>query len=253
MTAHVQSPSKRAKWTASRMDPSARRRPLASANPSPHSHRVLAVCSWFTLASITVRGRSASTMCASVVRFHSQSTVIAARRYRSMGTAGPLLDLSRRTRDGTPDVETRVDSTLARRLELLDGAGFSADPDGLRFEVEAVILEDATVRRVSETIRQMLEQIGIRLKFTTVPGFADFYARLREHPQAFISKWFWPEPVDAIIGFIASWGRDGGPNFQGSSNAAIDSACHAWEIATTDEAQRDAAAELDCSPPKKYR
>ena len=143
-----------------------------------------------------------------------------------------------------PDVENEGGFNPREAAELLDGAGFSADPDGLRFEVEAVILEDATVRRVSETIRQMLEQIGIRLKFTTVPGFADFYARLREHPQAFISKWFWPEPVDAIIGFIASWGRDGGPNFQGSSNAAIDSACHAWEIATTDEAQRDAAAEL---------
>ena len=108
-----------------------------------------------------------------------------------------------------------------------------------------MILEDATVRRVSETIRQMLERIGDSAEVHDGPWrLADFYARLREHPQAFISKWFWPEPVDAIIGFIASWGRDGGPNFQGSSNAAIDSACHAWEIATTDAAQRVAAAEL---------
>src|SRR5439155_111454 len=84
------------------------------------------------------------------------------------------------------------------------------------FELEAVVLDDATVRRVSATIKKMLEEVGIRLTLVTIPGFADFYARLREHPQAFISKWFWPEPVDAIIGFIASWGRDGGPNFQGS-------------------------------------
>jgi ABC-type transport system substrate-binding protein len=77
-----------------------------------------------------------------------------------------------------------------------------------------------------------------------IPGFADFYARLSEHPPAFISKWFWPEPVDAIIGFIASWGRDGGPNFQGSSDAGIDRACRAWEVAHDDDALRTAAADI---------
>jgi ABC-type transport system substrate-binding protein len=90
----------------------------------------------------------------------------------------------------------------------------------------------------------MLEQVGIRLVLVTIPGFADFYARLREQPQAFISKWFWPEPVDAIIGFIASWGRDGGPNFQGSSDAGIDKACRAWEVAQDDDALRAAATEI---------
>jgi peptide/nickel transport system substrate-binding protein len=131
-----------------------------------------------------------------------------------------------------------------KAAELLDAAGFGAGPDGVRFELEAVVLDDATVRRVSETIRLMLEQVGIRLKLVTVPGFAAFYARLREHPHAFISKWFWPEPVDAIIGFIASWGREGGPNFQGANDAGIDGACRAWEIAQDNEELRAAATEI---------
>ena len=128
--------------------------------------------------------------------------------------------------------------------ELLDAAGFPAGPGGVRFELEAVVVDDATVRRVSETIKQMLSQVGISLTLVTIPGFADFYSRLREHPQAFISKWFWPEPIDAIIGFIASWGREGGPNFQGSSDAGIDRACRAWESAQDDAALRAAATEI---------
>jgi peptide/nickel transport system substrate-binding protein len=128
--------------------------------------------------------------------------------------------------------------------ELLDAAGFGVGPEGVRFELEAVVVEDATVRRVSETIKQMLERVGIRLTLVTTSGFADFYARLREHPPAFISKWFWPEPVDAIIGFIASWGRDGGPNFQGANDAGIDRACRAWEIAPDDQALLAAATEI---------
>jgi peptide/nickel transport system substrate-binding protein len=144
----------------------------------------------------------------------------------------------------SPEVEKTGGFDPRKSAELLDAAGFGAGADGVRFELEAVVLDDATVRRVSATIKQMLEEVGIRLTLVTIPGFADFYARLREHPQAFISKWFWPEPVDAIIGFIASWGRDGGPNFQGSSDAEIDRACRAWEIAQDDEALRGAAVEI---------
>ena len=144
----------------------------------------------------------------------------------------------------SPEVETTGGFDPRKSVELLDAAGFGAGADGVRFELEAVVLDDATVRRVSATIKKMLEEVGIRLTLVTIPGFADFYARLREHPQAFISKWFWPEPVDAIIGFIASWGRDGGPNFQGSSDAEIDGACRSWEIAHDDEGLRAAAVEI---------
>ena len=104
-----------------------------------------------------------------------------------------------------------------------------------------MVVDDATVRRAAESIKTMLAEVGVRLELTVIPAFGDFYARLNEHPPAFISKWFWPEPVDAIVGFIASWGRDGGPNFQRSSDAELDRACRAWEVARDDE-QLHAAA-----------
>ena len=77
-----------------------------------------------------------------------------------------------------------------------------------------------------------------------IPAFDEFYGRLNQHPPAFISKWFWPEPIDAIVGFVATWGQDGGPNFQRSSDEALDRACRAWEVARDDEELHAAARDI---------
>ena len=90
----------------------------------------------------------------------------------------------------------------------------------------------------------MLADVGIRLELNVIPSFVDFYGRLNEHPPAFISKWFWPEPIDAIIGFVATWGQDGGPNFQRSSDEELDRACRAWEVARDDDELRAAARDI---------
>ena len=113
---------------------------------------------------------------------------------------------------------------------------------------------DAAVRRVAETIREQLAAVGVRLVLEVIPAFDEFYGRLNEHPPAFISKWFWPEPVDAIVGFIATWGQDGGPNFQRSSDEALDRACRAWELGRDDDALRAAArATSSCARPSACR
>lgn len=143
-----------------------------------------------------------------------------------------------------PEVESVGGFDPREAAALLDAAGHPAGPDGTRFALEAVVVNDATVKRVSGTIRQMLADVGIRLELTVIPSFGDFYARLNEHPSAFISKWFWPEPIDAIIGFVATWGQEGGPNFQRSSDADLDRACRAWEVARDDDALRSAARDI---------
>jgi peptide/nickel transport system substrate-binding protein len=143
-----------------------------------------------------------------------------------------------------PEVESagRFDPRAA--AEQLDAAGLRSGADGIRFSVDAVVVNDATVRRVSETIKDMLADVGIRLELTVIPSFGEFYAKLNEHPSAFISKWFWPEPVDAIVGFVATWGQEGGPNFQRSSDAELDRACRAWEVARDDAELRAAARDI---------
>ncbi len=143
-----------------------------------------------------------------------------------------------------PEVEaaTRFDPREAARL--LDAAGFAPRPDGARLVLPTVVVNDATVRRVAGTIAAQLAVIGVRLELEVIPAFDEFYARLNAHPPAFISKWFWPEPVDAIVGFIATWGQDGGPNFQRSSDPVLDRACRAWEVARDDEQLREAARDI---------
>jgi peptide/nickel transport system substrate-binding protein len=128
--------------------------------------------------------------------------------------------------------------------QLLDAAGLAPGPDGTRLELETVVVNDAVVRRVAETIRAQLAEVGVRLELTVIPGFEEFYGRLNQHPPAFVSKWFWPEPVDAIVGFIATWGQDGGPNFQRSSDEELDRACRAWEVARDDDQLRAAARDI---------
>ena len=128
--------------------------------------------------------------------------------------------------------------------ELLDQAGVAAGPDGVRLELEAVVVNDAAVRRVAASVQRMLAAVGIRVELNVIAAFEDFYARLNEHPPMFVSKWFWPEPVDAIVGFVATWGQDGGPNFQRSSDGALDRACRDWELARDDDELRAAARDI---------
>jgi peptide/nickel transport system substrate-binding protein len=143
-----------------------------------------------------------------------------------------------------PEVESATRHDPREAAELLDAAGLTPGPDGLRLTLPTVVVNDAVVRRVGDTIVEQLGAVGVRLELEVIQAFDEFYGRLNEHPPAFLSKWFWPEPVDAIVGFIATWGQDGGPNFQRSSDEALDRACRAWELARDDEALRDAAREI---------
>ncbi len=143
-----------------------------------------------------------------------------------------------------PEVESSVRFDPREAAQLLDAAGLEAGRDGIRLSLEAVVVNDATVRRISETIRGMLADVGIRIELNVIAAFDEFYGRLNQHPPVFISKWFWPEPIDAIVGFVATWGQDGGPNFQRSNDPDLDRACRAWEVARDDEELRSAAREI---------
>jgi peptide/nickel transport system substrate-binding protein len=144
----------------------------------------------------------------------------------------------------TPEVEASSGFDPCEAAQLLDAAGLEAGPGGVRLELEAVVVNDSVVRRVAGTIREMLAAVGVQLELEVIPAFDEFYRRLNLHPPAFISKWFWPEPIDAIVGFVATWGQDGGPNFQRSSDEALDRACRVWELARDDDELRAAARDI---------
>lgn len=143
--------------------------------------------------------------------------------------------------DAGVETMARVDPDGAARL--LDEAGFPADSDGVRMTVPTLVVEDATLRRVTDTLTEMLARIGVRLAVERISGFAAFYAAAGAHPPAFISKWLWPDPVDAIIGFVDSRSH-AGPNWQRASSPEIDAACDAWTTAPGEAEQRAAAGQL---------
>jgi peptide/nickel transport system substrate-binding protein len=142
-----------------------------------------------------------------------------------------------------PAVEAmgRYDPLASERL--LDEAGFPRDAEGIRMTVPVIVLQDATIHRVATSLREMLARIGIRLELEYISGFQEFYAAAGTHPPAFISKWLWPDPVDAIVGFVDSRYHPG-PNWQRASNPEIDAACDAWRMAPDHEAQQSAAQRI---------
>ena len=140
-----------------------------------------------------------------------------------------------------PGVERFNGFDPARAEGLLDEAGFPrAGEDGVRLRFRALVLEDATVRRAARSIAAMLGRIGVVMELDEVAGFAAFYGALGDHPEAFVSKWFWPDPVDAIVGFVSSWSH-AGPNWQRAASPEIDAACRAWQSAPDAPALEEAA------------
>jgi ABC-type transport system substrate-binding protein len=143
----------------------------------------------------------------------------------------------------TPAVEQLGGFDPPEAEELLEAAGFPRDAGGVRLRFGALVLEDATLRRAAASLVEMLAGIGIVLELKPVTGFEAFYSALGSHPEAFISKWFWPDPVDAIVGFVSSWSH-AGPNWQRASIPALDRACRAWQQAPDEEALEAAAHEI---------
>ena len=127
---------------------------------------------------------------------------------------------------------------LVEAARLLDEAGWTSGGDSVRrrddvpLACECVIQDDPVFRRVAELVARQLEAVGFRAPATPVPPFASFYRAVADSPPAAISKWLWQDPMDAIIGFSASY-NDPFPNWQHSAVPELDAAYAAWLRAGT--------------------
>ena len=132
---------------------------------------------------------------------------------------------------------------------LLDEAGWSLGPDGTRRQgeqalaFECVIQDDAIHQKIAEGLREQLARIGVRLELVPVRTFAKFYETVAGGPASFINKWLWQDPVDAAIGFTASWGQPW-PNWQHAAIPALDDAYRAWLRAGTPHELQAAATQI---------
>jgi len=137
-----------------------------------------------------------------------------------------------------PSVDEGRVQDVARAIELLQEARA-----GSGISCECVVQDDQVFRRVAPLVKAQLAEIGVHLDLRYVMPFAPFYTACADGPPAFISKWLWPDAVDAVIGF-ASTRCIGFPNFQHASIASLDAAFGDWLRAETDGELRVAASRI---------
>jgi peptide/nickel transport system substrate-binding protein len=132
---------------------------------------------------------------------------------------------------------------------LLDGAGWTLGDDGIRardgirLAFECVIQDDAIHRKIAEGVREHLRRVGVELDLVPIRTFKKFYEAVAAGPASFINKWLWQDPVDAAIGFTATWGHPR-PNWQHASISTLDDAYRAWLRAESQDALQDAATRI---------
>ena len=142
------------------------------------------------------------------------------------------------------DAGRKTDKEQADRL--LSGAGWTRagsgvrEQGGKRLEFECVVQDDDVHRRLAGDLRLQLAEIGVGLLPHPSKPFKEFYAACEAGPASFINKWLWPDAMDAIIGFNASWCRPF-PNAQQASIPELDEAFHAWVRATDEQEMKTAA------------
>jgi peptide/nickel transport system substrate-binding protein len=146
-----------------------------------------------------------------------------------------------------PAVDRAGRHDIDEAARLFDAAGWILDADGVRrrddtrLACECVIQDDPVFRRVAALVAEQLARVGFGLSLRPVPPFAPFYGAVAESPPAAISKWLWQDPLDAIIGFSASY-NDPFPNWQHSAVPELDAAYGAWLRADTHDELKAAAS-----------
>jgi peptide/nickel transport system substrate-binding protein len=130
-------------------------------------------------------------------------------------------------------------AALDRLGWTLDAAG-RRQRGGMYLSFHCVTQEDQAFRRIAALIVEDLDRIGVGIEFEFVPPFEAFYQACEAGPHSLMSKWLWQDPMEAIIGFSASW-CDGGPNWQHAWIPELDAAYGRWLRATT-PAEFDGAA-----------
>ena len=140
--------------------------------------------------------------------------------------------------DPAIDAGGRFDRPGAERA--LDELGWQRGPDGVRqrggtrLSLRCICQDDAVLRPLAEAARDQLATAGVELVLEPIVPFAPFYDAATAGAPAIMSKWLWPDPIDAAIGFSATHTVPT-PNWQHASLPALDAAYDAWLRAPDEE------------------
>ena len=148
--------------------------------------------------------------------------------------------------DPTADQAGRYDPVEAGRilneLGLVRSEGGVRMLDGHPLAVRCVCQDDSVLLPLAKLVREQLARVGVSLELEPVVPFAPFYEAAAAGPPAVISKWLWPDPIDAIIGFTTTRAIPS-DNWQHASIPEVDAALDGW-LRADDAGLFDAASRV---------
>ena len=140
--------------------------------------------------------------------------------------------------DAASDHRGSRDRTDAERV--LDELGWRRGPNGIRekngtrMSFDCVTQRDPFFEPVTALVAAQLRTAGIELLLKPAEPFADFYQACRTAPASSISKWLWPDAVDALKGFTTT-DTAPFPNWSNASAPELDRAFDQWIRAENDD------------------
>jgi peptide/nickel transport system substrate-binding protein len=162
-------------------------------------------------------------------------------------TLGPVPPHNRfyRLDDPSTIAGARPDAAAAALDELgwPTGTDGVRSRDGVRLSFRCLTQEDVAFRAVAAIVTENLRSVGIDVGFDYELPFEPFYAAAVKEQDAVMSKWLWPDAIEAAIGFSATW-CDGNPNWQHADVPEVDGAYARWLRAATDQEFDDAARDV---------
>ena len=104
--------------------------------------------------------------------------------------------------------------------------------------VDCVIQDTAVCRRIATVVQGQLREAGIELRLRPEQLFGDFYRAVQAKPEAFLSKWLWPDAMEAVYGFCRTDCIEGaGGNWQGARTPEVDRVLDQYQRSTDDAAR----------------
>ena len=115
--------------------------------------------------------------------------------------------------------------------QTLDSLGWERSGDGTRtrngteLAFECLTQDTEVFRRIAGEVTRQLASVGIAVRFGFEEPFEPFYRACEAHPEAILSKWLWPDAIEAVMGFSqSSCAADSGGNWQGAQLPRVDEA-----------------------------
>ena len=115
--------------------------------------------------------------------------------------------------------------------QALEGLGWKRSGEGVRtrdateLAFECLTQDTEVFRRIADEVTRQLAEAGVVVRFRFKEPFEPFYRACEAHPEAILSKWLWPDAIEAVMGFSqSSCAADSGGNWQGAQLPRVDEA-----------------------------